>query len=164
VKRTAVVVAAMLVLASGAVALAAIPGANGVITGCRDTRTGALRVIDAEAGQTCTAKESALTWNQSGPQGPAGQDGVSGYEVVTRDVLIPSFSGPTVVAATCPAGKHAFGGSVAVQNGTEFTFPNGSWPNSVVAEVLSADKYSALVGSGASVQTAHVVVSCATTT
>ena len=120
-------------------------------------------MIDAEAGQSCTAKETALNWNQTGPQGPAGQDSVSGYEVVTRDIVIPSFSNTTVVSASCPAGKHAFGGSVAVQNGTEFTFPNGAYPNSVVAEVLSADSYSALIGSGASPQTAHVVVTCAVT-
>jgi hypothetical protein len=55
-----VAVAAVLVATSGA-ALAAIPDANGVIHGCINNRTGALRVIDSEApaSQTCTSKETA---------------------------------------------------------------------------------------------------------
>jgi hypothetical protein len=62
-----------LALLLGTVALAAIPGAGGVITGCYDKRTGALRVIDSDAGQKCTSKETQLPWNQTGIQGPQGE-------------------------------------------------------------------------------------------
>jgi hypothetical protein len=64
----------------GAVALAAIPGTGGVITGCYTKTSGALRVIDAQAvpAQTCTTKETQLTWNQTGPQGPQGPRGPQG--------------------------------------------------------------------------------------
>jgi hypothetical protein len=50
----AVALLALLIAASGA-AVAAIPSSDGTITACRDTKSGALRVIDA-ASQTCTSK------------------------------------------------------------------------------------------------------------
>jgi hypothetical protein len=40
------------------VVYADIPGSDGVITACRDTKTGILRAIDADAGGTCTARGS----------------------------------------------------------------------------------------------------------
>ena len=66
-----------LVASAGGIAYAAIPGAGGTITGCYKTN-GSLRVIDAEAGQTCTSSEQQLTWNQTGPQGPEGPQGPTG--------------------------------------------------------------------------------------
>src|SRR5205823_3482798 len=45
-----------------AAAWASIPDAAGVIHACRNTSTGALRVIDTNAGQTCTSSETALQW------------------------------------------------------------------------------------------------------
>src|SRR5207253_11437690 len=91
--------AAGLVVVGTVVAVATIPDAGGVIHGCY-ARSGALRVIDS-ATTACTSKETALSWNQTGPQGlagpagpagppgpqgapgPAGPPGVSGYEVVS---------------------------------------------------------------------------------
>jgi len=71
---------ALVVAASGA-AFAAIPSTNGEIHGCYETRTGLLRVINAEAGGTCIAnKETPISWNQEGPQGPAGADGEDGQD------------------------------------------------------------------------------------
>jgi hypothetical protein len=52
----AVALLALLVAASGA-AVAAIPSAHGTISACYDGKTGLLRVIDTERGQTCTSKE-----------------------------------------------------------------------------------------------------------
>ena len=43
-------------------AVAAIPDGN-VINGCRNTSTGALRVIDRSAGQQCAVGEAGLTWS-----------------------------------------------------------------------------------------------------
>lgn len=64
-----------LVVAVGGVAVASIPSADGAIEGCYDNSTGALRVIDPAAGGTCRGGETALTWNQKGPQGPPGPQG-----------------------------------------------------------------------------------------
>src|SRR4051794_40273896 len=74
------VAALCLALVFGTVALAAIPGAGGVITGCFTKTNGALRVIDTAAGQTCTTKEVQLTWSQIGPQGPKGDTGAQGSQ------------------------------------------------------------------------------------
>jgi hypothetical protein len=99
-------------------AIAAIPDAKRVIHGCRDDDksgdSGDLRVLDSKAGQVCGSRETALAWNQTGPQGPAGPagplgpagaDGVSGYEIVQA-------TGQTGFTATvtCPSGKKAIAG------------------------------------------------------
>jgi hypothetical protein len=63
-------------LAGGAVALAAIPGSDGVIHGCYQKNVGNLRVIDA--GGSCRPSEIAISWNQTGPVGPVGPQGPKG--------------------------------------------------------------------------------------
>jgi hypothetical protein len=67
-----------LALMLGTVALAAIPGAGGVITACYRPETGRLRVIDAQAGKRCERGENQVTWNQVGPQGIPGTPGLKG--------------------------------------------------------------------------------------
>jgi len=74
------VAALCLALLFGTVALAAIPGAGGAISGCYDKRDGKLRVIDAQAGKKCDRSEAALTWNQTGPQGLPGAKGEPGAQ------------------------------------------------------------------------------------
>jgi type VI secretion system secreted protein Hcp len=75
---------AVVVLGAGtAVAIAAIPSSDGVITACRatgGTPPGQLRVIDTEATppQTCSTGEATITWNQQGPPGPQGDPGPPG--------------------------------------------------------------------------------------
>ena len=70
--------------AAGGVAYSSIPDAQGVIHGCYDDTTGALRVIDTDASGVCRGGETALDWNQQGqpglhghpgPAGPAGPEG-----------------------------------------------------------------------------------------
>jgi hypothetical protein len=96
---------AMVGAAIGAVAWASIPDPNGVITACYSKTKGTLRVIDA-ASQQCAANENRLSWNQAGPQGPAG---VSGFEVVSEFRTIRP--GTTMGwAAECPTGKVAIAG------------------------------------------------------
>jgi type VI secretion system secreted protein Hcp len=76
--------AALILGVGAAVAIAAIPGSNGVITACRVTtggaNQGALRVIDVETtpAETCTSGETTLTFNQQGPPGPQGDPGPPG--------------------------------------------------------------------------------------
>jgi hypothetical protein len=71
---------AVLIAAGGigyGVARADIPD-SGIINGCYNTRTGILRVIDLSGHQSCNPGETALSWNQVGPQGPAGPQGPTG--------------------------------------------------------------------------------------
>jgi collagen triple helix repeat protein len=77
----AIVVAVAAILLLSGVAVAAIPSANGTIDACRESRTGAVILIDKEAGKTCPSGWVALSWNQrgqTGPQGPAGPPGPVG--------------------------------------------------------------------------------------
>jgi hypothetical protein len=46
--------------------MAAIPGSNGIISSCYSKSTGAMKVIDSEAGDTCNAQQNALNWSASG--------------------------------------------------------------------------------------------------
>src|SRR3954447_17520448 len=65
--------------AGAAVGVAAIPSADGTIHACVTTSTCAVRIIDAEAGATCTAgTETSLVWTQQGPTGPTGPAGPQG--------------------------------------------------------------------------------------
>jgi type VI secretion system secreted protein Hcp len=86
--------------AGTAIAIGAIPGGDGTITGCYVTnpdavpgatspRYGALRVIDPSqtsplGGPTetnsCLADEATITWSQRGPQGPQGPQGPTGAQ------------------------------------------------------------------------------------
>lgn len=71
--------AALALGAGTAVAIAAIPASNGTIHACYSTSgtpTGAARIVDETA--TCATNEKALTWNQTGPTGPAGPSGPTG--------------------------------------------------------------------------------------
>jgi hypothetical protein len=54
---------------STAVVMAAIPGSGGVINGCYGKLAGNLRVIDSEAGKTCTGLENPISWGTSGAGG-----------------------------------------------------------------------------------------------
>lgn len=68
-------------LVSGGLAIAAIPGADGIISACYAARSGALRVVDSASA--CRADETSLKWNQKGeigPQGPIGETGPTGPE------------------------------------------------------------------------------------
>jgi hypothetical protein len=114
---------------------AAIPDPSGVIHACYRAN-GNLRLVDKSS---CTSNETALTWNQTGPQGPAGAPGppgtpgpagtpgpqgppgpqgqpgtpgpagVAGYEIISTHETLP-LNGSIEVTATCPTGKRVIGG------------------------------------------------------
>ena len=65
-RRTVTAVVAVAALGLCASAFASIPDAKKVFHGCADKASGALRVIDTGAGQSCTAQENAVSWNQRG--------------------------------------------------------------------------------------------------
>lgn len=56
----AVAAAAALILLAGGIAVATIPSSSGAVDACYNKGNGALRVIDAEAGQQCNASETSL--------------------------------------------------------------------------------------------------------
>jgi hypothetical protein len=109
-RKTALVaatVAALLVLSG--VALASIPSSDGTIYACV-AKDGGLRLIDAEAGQSCDKnKETLLKWNQQGPQGPAGPQGERGPSdaFFARGTAILSANQPEqeIVHVNLPPGK-----------------------------------------------------------
>jgi hypothetical protein len=75
----ALVIPAILLGGAGLVlAVTGIPGANGVIYACFQTQTGNLRVVPE--GTKCRDSETALFWNQVGPQGPKGEKGDQGIQ------------------------------------------------------------------------------------
>jgi hypothetical protein len=80
-RRLAVAILLTVGLTAGSVAagMAAIPDStSGEITACYRTSTGAVRLIDAEAGATCGNSEMMIVWSQQGPQGPEGPTGPTG--------------------------------------------------------------------------------------
>jgi hypothetical protein len=137
-----------LALMLGTVALAAIPGAGGVITACYTPRLNVLRLIDVQNGQKCFRSEQQITWNQVGPQGipgtpglkgdtgPQGPQGVpgtgiSGYEVAYAESSFDS-SAHKALTVDCPAGKTVLGG------GGE-AYANGLDPNRNSAPIVVRD-------------------------
>ena len=96
---------------------AAIPDPSGAIHACYRSN-GNLRLVDRSS---CTSSETALAWNQTGPQGPAGAPGpqgepgtpgppsVAGYEIINTHETLP-LNGSIEVTATCPTGKRVIAG------------------------------------------------------
>jgi hypothetical protein len=105
------------VLSLGAAAYAAIPDSGGVIHGCYQTSGGLLtppqgtvRVVDSAQGQSCRAGETALNWNQTGPQGPAGPVGPTGPGSRPSLFIAPGDSAYTVPAGTTSLFVRLWGG------------------------------------------------------
>jgi hypothetical protein len=114
---------ASLVVVVVAAVRAAIPDPNGAIHACYRAN-GNLRLVDKSS---CTSGETALTWNQTGPQGPAGTPGpqgapgpqgqpgapgaasIAGYEIINTHETLP-LNGSIEVTATCPTGKRVIAG------------------------------------------------------
>jgi hypothetical protein len=108
---------ASLVVVVVAAVRAAIPDPSGVIHACYRAN-GNLRLVDKSG---CTSAETALTWNQTGPQGPAGTPGpqgqpgapgpasTAGYEIINTHETLP-LNGSIEVTATCPTGKRVIAG------------------------------------------------------
>ncbi len=72
----------ILALSAGLVAAAIPNSSTGVINGCFEKYTGLLRVIDVEAGKSCTRWETPISWSQTGPAGEAGGIGPQGEQGV----------------------------------------------------------------------------------
>lgn len=61
------------------IAAAAIPDqATGAFTGCYNTTSGSLRLIDTARNQKCASSEAQVSWSQTGPKGATGAAGAAG--------------------------------------------------------------------------------------
>lgn len=125
--RLALLLGLAVVLAGGAIGWAAIPSANGVISGCYvvdGTALGKLRVIDAEADQTCKATELQLDWYST----EGAQRAFFDKSLVQREKAGTGFDlnggscGPNedcyLRTDPCTDGKAVSGGYSRVDNGT----------------------------------------------
>ena len=72
-------VAGAFLLAGIGAAYAALQDGKGVIHACVDGKSGVARIIDV-AVETCLKGETALSWNQTGPQGATGATGRHGRD------------------------------------------------------------------------------------
>src|SRR6266508_1100713 len=81
-----------LALFIGTLTFAAIPGTNGVIHACYDSKQGDVRVVDEAA--PCEKDETALSWNQTGPQGPVGAQGPTGATGLQGPIGLQGPAGP----------------------------------------------------------------------
>jgi hypothetical protein len=73
---------ALLVACSGTgVAAISFTASDGTITACRDNKSGVLRVINAQGGQSCTAsKETPITWKDGMTGKVADADKLDGFD------------------------------------------------------------------------------------
>lgn len=78
---------------------AAIPDASGVYHGCYNLLSGSLKLID---GTSCGLLERHVTWQQRGPQGPAGQS------VTSAPLSVGDSSCPTGGVALTLAGNTTY--------------------------------------------------------
>src|SRR5262249_20920472 len=95
---------------------ATIPDQSGVIYGCYNKRGGSIRVLDNSV-TNCGANETALNWNQTGPQGPIGPQGPQGPQGAT------GLQGPTGPAG--PAGPSGVSGYEVILGAT-VDIPSGT--------------------------------------
>ena len=137
------------VAGAAAAAYAAIPAAGTqLISGCYD-KTGALRVIDKEAGAACTKNERELIWNQQGPRGLTGEKGDTGVGVQLEQ--LGSGEDPS-----CPTGgtKFTVGATTSYTcNGENGPLHRGSWTvpayTSPAEQGVEVHLYGSPLGSGA---------------
>jgi hypothetical protein len=91
-------------------AYASLPDDHGVIHGCYKKANGQLRVIDPDMNH-CRPSEKAISWSETGPQGPPG---LAGYEEKTHQVFV-SAGAFVDVFVSCSAGKKVFGGGFDIE-------------------------------------------------
>jgi hypothetical protein len=138
--------------ATGGIALASIPGGDGVFHACMLKDVGTIRMIDpGKSGfkGRCSHSEREITWNQKGPAGVQGDPGgpgpkgdkgdqgapgapgapgASGWQIVSASTAI-SAGGVIAGVLPCPAGKKAVGGGWTTTSNNADTFVIGSGPS-----------------------------------
>jgi hypothetical protein len=127
--RIALAIAAVVAvaIAGGVTYAVAQVGTGGVFHGCYTSAKGQLRLIDP-ATDRCLPGETPLSWNQTGPQGPAGPHGLPGPHGPAGP---PGPGTQTISGLVGMSGATLFGTGftvrrTAVGNYT-LTFPAGTW-------------------------------------
>lgn len=121
----AVALGSAMVMMAGGIAFSAIPDDDGVFHACVGN-AGTVRIV--ETGADCRNNETAVSWNEAGPQGPEGPQGPAGpTNLITRTsapVDVPP-EGPIVRDAkvNCLPGERATGGG-ALNSGPAPAFFN----------------------------------------
>ena len=132
--RPAILISTLVVLAtSGGIAYAAIPTADGSVSGCYATSNGILlgiphskgdvRIVDS--AERCRAYERAIAWNQHGVKGDQGLPGPAGSSEAPKSVLaqhdgtisVAPFPMTDVLSVDLPAGTWAL-----VSKGVSYNF------------------------------------------
>lgn len=114
----AIAAAVTAVLAGGGWALAAPAG--GVIEGCANKHTGALRIA-----AKCKKHEKSISWNSQGPRGPVGDSGAPGPQGPRGAQGPQGAQGATGPQGPAAAGSNALAGAEVALNGNL-----GTWFNS----------------------------------
>lgn len=141
--------AGLALAAAGTFAWAAIPDATGVFHGCAKDGSGALRLIDTEAGDACKPTESPVSWREAGLPGPGAK----------------TIAGLVNVDGTAAVGS-GFTSSRAAQGDYVVEFPAGTWDSFPVMVVspfglpgaFPVAEVGSLAGSGGGA-TAHILMS-----
>ena len=154
-KRLVPAVAALALVVVAGAAYATIPRAGGVIDACYESRTGVLRLIDAEAGKRCLSRETLISWNEKGDPGPPGPQGPTGPKGDQGETGPVGPQGPTgSQGPPGPAGSPGVSGWEIVTNRRGDVPYNGY--ATVTADCPAGKK---VVGGGFGVGSAEVVES-----
>ena len=91
IRRVAMAITAVAVVAIGGGVTYAVAdiGGGGVINGCYKSVNGQLRLIDP-ATDSCHPSETAISWGQTGTQGPKGDKGPPGLPIFRSSVGRPA--------------------------------------------------------------------------
>ncbi len=136
--RRVLMLSSMTVLFTSIIAFASIPAANGVIYTCYSNTNGGLRVIDNSTTQ-CKSSETALNFNQTGPQGVQGPAGPAGPQGVQGETGATGATGATgETGATGPAGAAGTSEAYFAQEGSEVRVTTGQI---VVSKQVPAGSY-----------------------
>jgi len=139
----AITAVGVVAIAGGVTYAVADIGGGGVINGCYKSQNGQLRLIDP-AADSCHPSETAISWSQTGPQGPAGPPGPAGPQgpagpagpAGPTGAIGPA--GPT--GATGPAGPQGPQGATGPQGPAGATGPQGpAGPTFAASGVVNAD-------------------------
>jgi hypothetical protein len=111
------------------VASAVIPNAKGVYNACMNNKSGAVRLIDPSKKQKCNkTTEKRMSWNKSGPTGPAGTPGSArAYALVDSDGSVVAARSKNIAVTSPSTGDYC----VDLQGGID--------PSTAAPVVVSVD-------------------------
>jgi hypothetical protein len=136
------------------VAVASIPASNGAITGCYNTTSGALRVIDYPA-KRCVSGERLLRWNQVGPSNVAAMRGTpctaGSGTAGTLAVTVSSTDGEVAIRCTTVLSVSS---TVTLD---QIDLANGITTSPLVKECAAAKTCAASYGLGTSTASVHLL-------